>query len=191
MTTPNPDLKPGNRLRRFGRATALALVLLATGATAQTAAPALDVPYVPTPEPVVNAMLKLAQVKRGDVLYDLGSGDGRIVIAAAKRYGVRGTGVDIDPRRIDEANANARKAGVAGRVRFLNQDLFAIDFSEATVVTLYLLPRINLQLRPKLLAELRPGTRIVSHGFDMGDWQPERVVEVGSSTIYLWIVPPR
>jgi ribosomal protein L11 methylase PrmA len=177
--------------RRLGYAAALVLALLATGATAQTASPALDVPYVPTPEPVVNAMLKLAQVKRGDVLYDLGSGDGRIVIAAAKRYGVRGTGVDIDPRRIDEANANARKAGVAGRVRFLNRDLFAIDFSEATVVTLYLLPRINLQLRPKLLAELRPGTRIISHGFDMGDWQPERVVEVGSSTIYLWIVPPR
>jgi len=180
-----------DRLRRLVRGTALALALAAAGATAQTASPALDVPYVPTPEPVVNAMLKLAQVKRGDVLYDLGSGDGRIVIAAAKRYGVRGTGVDIDPRRIDEANANARKAGVAGRVRFLNRDLFAIDFSEATVVTLYLLPRINLQLRPKLLAELRPGTRIVSHGFDMGDWQPERVVEVGSSTIYLWIVPPR
>jgi SAM-dependent methyltransferase len=180
-----------DRLRRLGCAAALVLALLATGATAQPAAPALDVPYVPTPEPVVNAMLKLAQVRRGDVLYDLGSGDGRIVIAAAKRYGVRGTGVDIDPRRIGEANANARKAGVAARVRFLNQDLFAIDFSEATVVTLYLLPRINLQLRPKLLAELRPGTRIVSHGFDMGDWQPERVVEVGSSTIYLWIVPPR
>ena len=176
--------------RRLGRTAALALALLAAGATAQTAPPALDVPYVPTPEPVVNAMLKLAQVRRGDVLYDLGSGDGRIVIAAAKRYGVRGTGVDIDPQRIREANDNARKAGVAGRVRFLNQDLFAIDFSEATVVTLYLLPRINLQLRPKLLAELRPGTRIVSHGFDMGDWQPERTAEVGSSTIYLWIVPP-
>ena len=190
MTTSSLDSKSGKSLHRCGLAAALVLVLLATGASAQTAPPALDVPYVPTPEPVVNAMLKLAQVKRGYVLYDLGSGDGRIVIAAAKRYGVRGTGVDIDPRRIDEANANARKAGVAGRVRFVNQDLFAIDFSEATVVTLYLLPRINLQLRPKLLAELRPGTRIVSHGFDMGDWQPERVVEVGSSTIYLWVVPP-
>ncbi len=189
MTTLSLDSKSGDWLHRCGWTAALALFLLAIGASAQTA-PALDVPYVPTPEPVVNAMLKLAQVKRGDVLYDLGSGDGRIVIAAAKRYGVRGTGVDIDPRRIDEANANARKAGVAGRVRFVNQDLFAIDFSEATVVTLYLLPRINLQLRPKLLAELRPGTRIVSHGFDMGDWRPERVVEVGSSTIYLWIVPP-
>jgi ribosomal protein L11 methylase PrmA len=172
-------------------AAVFAFFLVAAGATAQTAPPALDVPYVPTPEPVVNAMLKLAQVKRGDVLYDLGSGDGRIVIAAAKRYGVRGTGVDIDPQRVREANANARKAGVAKQVRFLNEDLFAIDFSDATVVTLYLLPRINLQLRPKLLAELKPGTRIVSHGFDMGDWQPERAVEVGSSTLYLWIVPPR
>jgi SAM-dependent methyltransferase len=178
-------------LRQLARGAVLALAFAAAGTTAQTATPALDVPYVPTPEPVVNAMLKLAQVKRGDVLYDLGSGDGRIVIAAAKRYGVRGTGVDIDPQRIREANANARKAGVAKQVRFLNEDLFAIDFSEATVVTLYLLPRINLQLRPKLLTELKPGTRIVSHGFDMGDWQPERVVEVGSSTIYLWIVPPR
>jgi SAM-dependent methyltransferase len=181
---------PG-RLRRCARGAVLALAFVAAGATAQTAPPALDVPYVPTPAPVVNAMLKLAQVKRGDVLYDLGSGDGRIVIAAARRYGVRGTGVDIDPQRVREANANARKAGVAKQVRFLNEDLFAIDFSDATVVTLYLLPRINLQLRPKLLAELKPGTRIVSHGFDMGDWQPERVVEVGSSTLYLWIVPPR
>jgi SAM-dependent methyltransferase len=175
----------------FKLVAALMLGLAAAGASAQTAPPALDVPYVPTPPPVVSAMLKLAQVKRGDVLYDLGSGDGRIVIAAAKRYGVRGTGVDIDPARIREANANARKAGVAGRVHFLNADLFDVDFSEATVVTLYLLPRINLQLRPKLLAELRPGSRIVSHGFDMGDWKPDRVVEVGTSTIYLWTVPPR
>jgi ribosomal protein L11 methylase PrmA len=170
---------------------AVVLGLSATGAAAQTAPRGVDVPYVPTPEPVVNAMLKLAQVKRGDVLYDLGSGDGRIVIAAAKRYGVRGTGVDIDPERIREANANARKAGVSARVRFLNEDLFDIDFRDATVVTLYLLPRINLKLRPKLLAELRPGTRIVSHGFDMGDWKPERVAEVGNSTIYLWTIPPR
>jgi ribosomal protein L11 methylase PrmA len=169
-------------------AAALAFAFFAPVAAAQ---PVLDVPYVPTPEPVVDAMLKLAQVKRGDVLYDLGSGDGRIVIAAAKRYGVRGTGVDIDPRRIDEANANARKAGVAKLVRFVNRDLFEVDFSEATVVTLYLLPRINLQLRPKLLAELKPGTRIVSHGFDMGDWKPEQAVTVGNNTIYLWTVPPR
>ena len=170
---------------------AVALGFSAVGASAQTAPRGVDVPYVPTPQPVVNAMLRLAQVRRGDVLYDLGSGDGRIVITAAKRYGVRGTGVDIDPQRIREANANARKAGVAGRVRFINEDLFQIDFGDATVVTLYLLPRLNLQLRPRLISELQPGTRIVSHGFDMGDWKPDRVVEVGSSTIYLWIVPPR
>jgi SAM-dependent methyltransferase len=174
-----------------GLLAAAVLGLSAVGAAAQTEPPALDVPYVPTPQPVVDAMLRLAKVKRGDVLYDLGSGDGRIVITAAKRYGVRGTGIDIDPQRIREANANARKAGVAGRVRFVNEDLFQIDFSDATVVTLYLLPRLNLQLRPRLINELQPGTRIVSHGFDMGDWTPDRVVQVGSSTIYLWTVPPR
>jgi tRNA G37 N-methylase Trm5 len=175
----------------FGLVAAVMLALSATGAVAQTEPRGVDVPYVPTPPQVVDAMLRLAKVKRGDVLYDLGSGDGRIVITAAKRYGVRGTGVDIDPRRIQEANANARKAGVAGRVRFINDDLFQVDFSDATVVTLYLLPRLNLQLRPRLINELQPGTRIVSHGFDMGDWKPDRVVEVGNSTIYLWIVPPR
>jgi tRNA G37 N-methylase Trm5 len=170
---------------------AVLLSLSTAGAAAQTEPRGVDVPYVPTPPPVVDAMLRLAKVKRGDVLYDLGSGDGRIVITAAKRYGVRGTGIDIDPQRVREANANARKAGVAGRVRFINEDLFQVDFSDATVVTLYLLPRLNLQLRPRLINELQPGTRIVSHGFDMGDWQPDRVVEVGNSTIYLWIVPPR
>jgi ribosomal protein L11 methylase PrmA len=170
---------------------ALALALLAAAAPAEQPPVYVDVPYVPTPETVVSAMLRLAQVKKGDVLYDLGSGDGRIVIAAARRYGIRAVGIDIDPRRIAEANAKAREAGVANRVRFIRQDLFDADFSEATVVTLYLLPRLNLKLRPKLLAELRPGTRIVSHGFDMGDWKPERVVEVGNNTIYLWVVPPR
>jgi ribosomal protein L11 methylase PrmA len=175
----------------FRLVAAMVLGLAAAGAAAQTEPRGVDVPYVPTPPPVVDAMLRLAKVKRGDVLYDLGSGDGRIVITAAKRYGVRGTGVDIDPQRIKEANANARRAGVAGRVRFVNEDLFQIDFSDATVVTLYLLPRLNLQLRPRLINELRPGTRIVSHGFDMGDWKPDRVIEVGTSTLYLWIVPPR
>lgn len=180
-------------LPRWGAVLALCegLALLPVVPRAQSAPAALDVPYVPTPQPVVDAMLRLAKVKRGDVLYDLGSGDGRIVIAAAKRYGVRGTGIDIDPDRIREANANARKAGVAKLVRFVNQDLFQVDYGEATVVTLYLLPRINLQLKPKLLEELRPGTRIVSHGFDMGDWKPDRVVEIGTSTLYLWTVPPK
>jgi hypothetical protein len=188
---PRPRSIRGELRRRTVLAVGLCFALLPIAALAQTAPPALDVPYVPTPQPVVDAMLKLAKVKRGDVLYDLGSGDGRIVITAAKRYGVRGTGVDIDPARIREANANARSAGVAKLVRFVNQDLFELDLREASVVTLYLLPRINLQLKPKLLEELRPGTRIVSHGFDMGDWKPERAVMVGTSTIYLWTVPPR
>lgn len=135
-------------------------------------------------------MLQLANVRAGDVVYDLGCGDGRIVVAAARRAkGVRAVGVDIDPRRIAEAEANARKAGVADRTRFIREDLFLVDLREATVVTLYLLPSLNVRLRPKLLAELAPGARIVSHGFDMGDWKPARVERAGSSDIYLWIVP--
>ncbi len=157
----------------------------------QAAAPSRtpDVPYVPTPENVVEAMLKLGEVKKGDVLYDLGSGDGRIVITAAKNYGVRGTGIDINPERIEEANANAKTAGVTDKVRFLNQDLFEANFKDATVVTLYLLPSINLKLRPKLWKELKPGTRIVSHSFDMGDWAPEKKIEVDGRYLYLWRVP--
>jgi SAM-dependent methyltransferase len=157
----------------------------------QTAAPTRtpDVPYVPTPENVVEAMLKLGEVKKGDILYDLGSGDGRIVITAAKEYGVRGTGIDINPERIQEANENAKNAKVTDRVRFLNQDLFEADFKDATVVTLYLLPSINLKLRPKLWKDLKPGTRIVSHSFDMGDWAPEKKIEVDGRYLYLWRVP--
>jgi SAM-dependent methyltransferase len=149
----------------------------------------LDVPYVPTPTAVVNEMLRIAKVNKNDVLYDLGSGDGRIVIRAAQKYGTRGVGIDIDPDRVKEANQNAKQAGVSDRVQFRQQDLFQADFSNATVVTLYLLPEINLRLRPKLLSELKPGTRIVSHAFDMGDWKPERVVEVDGRTIYFWTVP--
>jgi Methyltransferase domain len=148
-----------------------------------------DVPYVPTPEAVVQRMLELGQVGSDDVIYDLGSGDGRIVITAAQQYGARGVGIDIDPERIQEANANAQKAGVTDRVRFRQQDLLQADFSEATVVTLYLLPEVNLRLRPQLLRQLRPGTRIVSHAFDMGDWKPEQVVEVDGRTVYVWTVP--
>jgi SAM-dependent methyltransferase len=170
----------------LGLALAAALAL-ASAVQAQTAPRGIDVPFVPTPEEVVEGMLRLANVKRGDVVYDLGSGDGRIVIAAAKR-GARGVGIDIDPQRVAEASRNANTAKVADRVRFLNQDLFDSDLGEATVVTLYLLPRLNLKLRPKLLAELKPGTRIVSHGFDMGDWKPDRVAEVGHTTIYLWTI---
>lgn len=154
---------------------------------APTRAP--DVVYVPTPTPVVNEMLRLANVQSNDVVYDLGSGDGRIVITAAKQRGARGVGIDINPQRIREANENAKKAGVTDRVEFRQQDLFETDFSEATVVTLYLLPTLNVKLRPKLLRELKPGTRIVSHAFDMGDWKPEQVVEVAGKTIYYWVVP--
>jgi SAM-dependent methyltransferase len=151
----------------------------------------LDVPFVPTPENVVAKMLELAKVGPVDVVYDLGSGDGRIVIAAARRHGARGVGIDIDPQRVKEARANARKAGIAARVEFQEGDLFKADISAASVVTLYLLPSLNLKLRPKLLAELKPGTRIVSYGFDMGDWKPATVHEVGSSTVYLWVIPDR
>lgn len=148
-----------------------------------------DVPYVPSPEEVVNAMLKLADVKKDDVLYDLGCGDGRIVITAAKSFGARAVGVDIDPERIREANENAKKAGVSDRVKFIEKNLFDADISDATVVTLYLLPDINRKLRPKLLKDLRPGTRIVSHQFDMGDWKPAKKMDLDYRTLYLWTVP--
>jgi SAM-dependent methyltransferase len=150
-----------------------------------------DVIYVPTPPEVVDEMLRHARVRKGDVLYDLGSGDGRIAIAAAKAYGIRATGIDIDPDRIAEARENARKAGVEGRVTFRREDLFKADFRDATVVTLYLLPELNVRLRPRLLAELRPGTRIVSHQFDMGDWPPEKTLEVHGRTLHFWTVPAR
>lgn len=152
---------------------------------------AQDVIYVPTSDTVVDAMLKLAKVKAGDVVYDLGSGDGRIVIAAAKNYGARGVGIDIDPERISESNLNAKKAGVTKKVKFVEADLFESNFSEATVVTLYLLSRLNERLKPMLLKQLKPGTRIVSHAFDMGDWKPEEVRMVDGATIYLWTIPEK
>jgi protein-L-isoaspartate O-methyltransferase len=150
-----------------------------------------DVPYVPTPPAVVDEMLRLAAVKPGDVVYDLGCGDGRIVVTAAQRFGVRGVGIDIDPERVAEARENVRSAGLDGRVEIRQQDLFTTDFREATVVTIYLLPGVNLRLRPRLLEQLRPGARIVSHAFDMDDWRPDRTVTVGASTVYLWTVPER
>jgi ribosomal protein L11 methylase PrmA len=134
-------------------------------------------------------MLKLAEVKPGDVVYDLGCGDGRIVITAAKEYGVHAVGIDIDPARIAEATENATKANVGNLVSFRKGDLFESDISPATIVTLYLLPSVNLKLKPKLLRDLKPGTRIVSHGFDMGDWKPERRETVAGRNIYLWVVP--
>jgi len=150
-----------------------------------------DVIYVPTPPEVVEEMLKLAGVKKGDVLYDLGSGDGRIAVAAARKYGIRAVGINIDPERIREANENAKKAGVADLVKFRNEDLFTANFREATVVTLYLLPELNVKLRPRLWSELKPGTRVVSHQFDMAEWQPQKQIEVNGRTIYFWTIPAR
>jgi len=165
--------------------------LAATGVVGAAELRDPDVIYEPTPDSVVDAMLELAGVTSRDVVYDLGCGDGRIVITAARRYGARGVGIDIDPDRVAEATVNVRLAGVADRVRIVQGDLFEVDISPATVVMLFLLTELNLKLRPKLLRELRPGTRIVSHIFGMGTWKPERKVEVDGSTVNLWRVPPR
>lgn len=152
-----------------------------------------DVIYYPTPPETVAEMLRMAQIKKGDVLYDLGSGDGRIPIAAAQQYGIRAVGIEIDPKLITESEENARLANVSALVRFRNEDMFHIDVSEATVVTLYLSEKLNVLLRPKLLRELRPGSRILSHDFRMGDWKPEQTVRVPWGklyrTVYLWTVP--
>src|SRR5262245_49762283 len=150
-----------------------------------------DVIYVPTPHEVVDDMLRLANVRKGDMLYDLGSGDGRIAIAAAKKFGIKAVGIDIDPERIKEATENAKKAGVSHLVTFRQEDLFKADFKDATVVTLYLLPDLNVKLRPKLWEDLKPGTRIVSHQFDMGTWKPEKRLDSGGRTVYLWIIPKK
>ena len=151
----------------------------------------LDVPYVPTPIAVVDAMLDLAKVGKSDTVYDLGCGDGRIVVRAASRFGCRGVGVDLNPERVKEARQNAAKAGVSELTRFEVGDVFDFDFSPATVVTMYLLPSVNLKLRPRLLKELKPGTRLVSHDFHMGDWAAQTTREVGRSRIYLWTIPER
>jgi SAM-dependent methyltransferase len=152
-----------------------------------------DVPYVPTPYEVVNEMLKMGKVSKDDVLYDLGCGDGRIIITAAKEFGCRGIGIDIDPQRIEESKNNAAKAGVTDKVKFLQLDLFEADFSKATVVTLYLLQTVNLELRPKILRVLKPGTRVVSHDFSMKDWKADKSTDVKlerrTHSVYFWIVP--
>lgn len=177
-----------------GHGLILPTLLVACGvglACAQDAKRTPDVIYVPTPQEVVEDMLRLADVKKGDVLYDLGSGDGRIAVTAARKYGIRAVGIDIDPERIREANENARKNGVANLVQFRRGDLFAADFREATVVTLYLLPDLNLKLLPQLQAQLKPGTRVVSHQFDMGDWRPAKVLESYGRTVYFWVMPQK
>ena len=184
------------RTQSFPAILVAVMLALPAAAAAQTATQSPlrspDVIFVPTPPEVVAAMLKVAKVGKGDIVYDLGSGDGRIPIAAVKDFGAaRATGIDIDPQRIKEATANLLKAGVGDRVRFLNQDLFTTNLSEATVVTLYLLPSLNLKLLPKLKAELKPGTRIVSHAFDMGDWVPEQTLDVDGRKVYFWTIPKR
>jgi cyclopropane fatty-acyl-phospholipid synthase-like methyltransferase len=173
------------------RASVCLIVFCAAGVSAQQPAPShpLDVPYVPTPPSVVDAMLTMARVTSKDIVYDLGCGDGRIPIMAAQKYGARGVGIDIDPRRIQEANENAKAAGVTDKVTFLEQDLFTSDFHEATVVTLYLLPSVNEKLMPRLQKDLKPGTRIVSHAFTFGDaWPFERKEEIDGKTIYFWTI---
>lgn len=164
---------------------AVALVL----SPSRTWSAELDVPFVPTPQPVVEEMLSMAGVGEDDVVYDLGSGDGRIVITAARQFGARAVGIDIDPERIAEGRENARAAGVGNKVRFIRQDLFDAEIGEATVVTLYLLGSVNEKLRPKLLDELEPGTRVVSYTFDMGDWEPKQSSIVDGGMVYLWEIP--
>ncbi len=172
---------------------AFSLSVGAQGAAAQAPQKELrapDVVFVPTPQEVVDAMLKVAKVGKGDVLYDLGSGDGRIPITAAKKLGIaRGIGIDINPERIKEANENLKKAGVGKRVKFINADLYETDLRKATVITLYLLPALNLKLLPKLLKEVKPGTRVVSHAFDMGTWTPDQTLDIRGHPVYFWTIP--
>ena len=179
--------------RRLILLLAILATTVAVPARAQQPLRSPDVIFVPTPQEVVDAMLKLAKVSKNDVIYDLGSGDGRIPITAAKTYGARGVGIDIDPTRIKEATENLKTSGMGDRVKFLNQDLFTTDISEATVVTLYLLPSLNVKLIPKLNKELKPGTRIVSHAFDMSadgtERKPRETLNVNGRTVYFWTIP--
>jgi SAM-dependent methyltransferase len=148
-----------------------------------------DVPYVSTPHAIVDEMVRLADVKASDVVYDLGCGDGRLVIAAVKKTGCRGVGIDIDPERIKESRANAKTAGVEDRVRFVEQNFFASDIRQATVMLIYLFPDVNIRLRGKFLSEMKPGSRLVSHAFDMGDWKPDNSASVGAQRVYFWVIP--
>jgi ribosomal protein L11 methylase PrmA len=180
------------------RLLALAVTLLTASFTGAPAALAQDPPtrrpdviFVPTPEPVVEAMLQVAKVGKNDTVYDLGCGDGRIPVTAAKKYGARAVCVDIDPVRIKEANENVAKNNVGNLVKVVQGDLFEVDLSPASVVTLYLLPSLNQKLMPKLMKELKPGTRIVSHAFDMGEWKPEQELDVDGRRVYYWTIPKR
>jgi len=185
------EILRGSAALAFTHALPLGLIGTARAQAQDEIARPLDVPYVPTPVPVVDAMLDMAQVSKADIVYDLGCGDGRIVVRAATRFGCQGVGVDLNPERVKEAKANAARARVSELTRFEVGDVFEFDFSAASVVTMYLLPSVNLKLRPRLLKELKPGTRLVSHDFHMGDWAAERTREVGRSRIYLWTIPPR
>ena len=179
-----PSIKAGNDNASQPR-------ILLTQAASELARPIRkpDILFVPSPEKVVEEMLAMAKVTKDDVVYDLGSGDGRIVITAAKRFGARGVGIDIDPQRINEARQNAQEAEVQDRVKFLEQDLFESDFKDANVIALYLLTSLNLRLRPKIFEQVRPGTRIVAHAFAMGDWWPDAHQVVEGSNVYFWVVP--
>lgn len=188
-------MKPISRILRATLLTLCAAALTLLSATVPLQAQDLDVPYVPTPQQVVDRMLELADVQPGDYVIDLGSGDGRIVISAAK-MGAMGHGIDLDPQRVKEARANAEQQNVTDRLMFLREDIFETDFSDANVITMYLLTSVNRKLRPRLLETLEPGTRVVSHSFDMGEWEPdvtERVdTQTGSThTIYYWVIPAR
>ena len=182
-----------NRILALAVTVAVVGLAGATEALAQTAAPSRrpDVIYVPTPEVVVEAMLQVAGVTKDDVVYDLGCGDGRIPVTAAKKYGARGVCFDIDPERIKEANENVAKNEVQRLVKVVHADLFEQDLSGASVVTLYLLPSLNVKLMPKLMKELKPGTRIVSHAFDMGSWKPEKELDVDGRKVFFWTIPKR
>ena len=176
---------------RFRQLAAALLVISGAAAQKSQTTHAPDVPYVRSSNAVVDAMLKLAGVKKSDIVYDLGCGDGRIVIAAARDYGAHGVGIDINPEVLQEARANARKTHLESLLKFEENDLFAADIHNATVVTLYLLPNVNVRLRPKLLAELKPGTRVVSHSFGMGDWKPDKEEIVDGNSVYLWTIPDK
>ena len=184
-------MQPLSRFSIASFAPPAAVLLVGAAMAAAQAQPRLDVPYVPTPQEVVARMLQLGKIRAGEYHIDLGSGDGRIAVTAAAKHGARSLGVDLNPVRIEEARANAKKAGVSDRAIFELKNLFETDISKADILTMYLLPSVNIELRPKVLRDMWPGTRIVSHAFDMGDWQPDHRESVIGRTVYLWVVPAR